>query len=216
MKIKETFSLFDSLSRRFPPTPLYRIDVEQIIEIGTRRGLKVTISDSTAEFDDLDDVKENRGERIKELRLSFSKESASYKSLSLKIDGGILLSCSNDDELIPAWHEMQRAIKKRVPYYARYMSPSSWMFVALSATALVGYANWPPHGSFARWALILTPLVLMLRSSFYLTTSGVVYLQKKHEVKGWFDRYGEKFVFALLGAVLAVAGQIIVKMYLGK
>ncbi|SDI83547.1 Predicted membrane protein [Paraburkholderia phenazinium] len=217
MKAKETFSLFDSLDCRFPPTPLYRPDLEQIIEIGIRRGLEVTIADGAAEFDDLDDVKENRGERIKELRLSFSKESAFFKSLSLKIgDGGMKLSCSNDDELIPAWHEMQRAIKKHVPYYARYASPSSWLLVTLGVIALVGYVNWPPHGTPARFVLVLTPLMLMFWSMFYLKANRVIYLQKKHEVKGLLDRYGEKLVFAIVGAALAVVGQIVVKIYLGK
>ncbi len=58
--------------------------------------------------------------------------------------------------------------------------------------------------------------MLMFWSMFYLKTNRIIFLQKKHEVKGLLDRYGEKLIFTIVGAALAVVGQIVVKMYLGK
>jgi hypothetical protein len=216
MKPKKTFALFDNLSCSFPPTPLYRSDLDVIVKIGVDRGLKLAISDDSDEFDDLDDLKENRGNRIKKLTLAFASET-SYKSVNVEITGeGISLSASKDDQLLPVWHEMKGAIEKRVPVQARFMKPTLWVFVTLCVLILVPRFNWPPSGSFYRYVAILLPAYMWALSLYYVKKSGGVYLQKQHEVESFWDKYGEKLVFTIGGVVLGVVGNIVTQKIMGK
>ncbi|MFM0272400.1 hypothetical protein PQQ59_17560 [Paraburkholderia aspalathi] len=216
MKPKKTFALFDSLSCNFPPTPLYRSDLEEIVQIGVDRGLKLAISDDKDEFDDLDDVKENRGNRIKKLTLAFSAEN-SYKSIDVRITGeGISLRASKDDQLLPPWHDMKSAIEKRVPVQARFMKPTFWIFITLCVLILVPQFNWPPSGSFYRYIAILFPAYMWVLSLYYVKKSGGVYLQKQHEVESFWDKYGEKLAFTIGGVVLGAIGNIVVQKIMGK
>ena len=71
MKTENTFSILSMTVDRFPPMPLYQSDLEQVIKIGTARGLKLTITEGKDSFDSLDALREERGDRVKKLWLKF-------------------------------------------------------------------------------------------------------------------------------------------------
>lgn len=216
MKPKEKSTLFDNLSCSFPPTHLYRADIEQIIQIGTSRELKVNISDSTAEFDDLDDVQENRGNRVKELAVSFSGKTA-FSSISLKIgSGGITLRSSKDDALVLAWHDIKSAIERRVPFHARFMKPTLWLTTLFCIAVLENKFNILPSNEFFRIGTLIVPIYLWAISLYYVKSNGGVYLQKEHEVPSLWDRYGEKTVTLIAGAVIGAIVTAVSQKLLGK
>ncbi|MGX7850936.1 hypothetical protein [Pseudomonas aeruginosa] len=223
MKPKTTFSLFDSKLVRFPPSSLYLTDIERLILIGADRGLNVKISDSTDEFDDLTDLIENRGKRIKSLNLIFSANSLpSILNNVIKLEigeKGISLRSANDDKLLPAWLAMKTYIENHEPIYAPLMKPTVWLLIVLGVLAVLPRLSWAPSESFARVLILAVPAWLCLYSAYYLKKTSV-YLQKKHEIEGFWDRNGEKILLAvfsaLIGAVLSVAGQLIVQKVLTK
>lgn len=214
MKRKSSSSLIDGLRHKFPPIPLYRSDLEEIVRIGHGRELRVRIADDQYDYENLDDLKENKGNRIKKLTLTLAPENFAYPSITIEVDNdGVLLRSSKDDKLVPVWHEIKDAIEKQLPWYARYMRPLSWAYGALIFLLLSPKKEqiregmewiasaWIGVGSFM--------FLLSLLSVLYLKRSRGVYLQREHEVQGFWDRYGEKLVFLILGTVLGVVGKVV-------
>lgn len=208
---KKTNSLFENQLAKFPATPLYLGDIERLIRVGTDRGLSVTISDSTDEYENLDDLIENRGKRVKNLSLAFAGESK-YNAINLEIgESKISLRAPKDDKLLPAWHEMKSLIENRAPVQARYMKPTLWFFVEMGMLGVLSQSNWPPSGSLIRIAMLLFPFVMGFYSAYYIRISGGVYLQRQHEVEGFWDRNADKIYLLVIGAVLGAVGQFIVQ-----
>ena len=214
MKTKKTSSMFDSLRHRFPPIPLYLSDLEEIVRIAQSRELVVKISDDKYEYEGLDDLKENRGSRIRRLTLSLALENSAYTSLTVEIDNdGVILRSPKDDKLVPVWHEIKDAIERQAPWYARFMKPLSWVYGALVMYLIPpkqepireGF-EWVLHAWFSVAGVML---LLSLLSVLYLNRSRGVYLQREHEVQGFWERYGEKLVFVVLGTVLGVIGKVV-------
>lgn len=214
MKKKTTSSLFDSLRHKFPPIPLYLSDLEEIVRIGQSRELRVQISDDKYDYESLDDLKENRGNRIQKLTLTLAPENSAYTSITVEIDSdGVLLRSSKDDKLVLVWHEIRDTIEKQAPWYARFMKPLSWAYGALLFLWLSPKKEQIQEGlewiaslwiGFASFMFLLSLLAVL-----YLNRSRGVYLQREHEVQGFWDRYGEKLVFLILGTVLGVIGKVV-------
>ncbi len=214
MKKKETSSLFDNLRHKFPPIPLYRSDLDEIVTIAQVRELRVQISDDKYEYESLDDLKENRGNRIRRLTLTLTPEHSAYTSITVEIDSdGVLLRSSKDDKLVLVWHEIREIIEKQAPWYARFMKPLSWAYGALLFLWLSPKKEQIREGLewvASAWVGVgSVMIVLSLLSVLYLNRSRGVYLQREHEVQGFWDRYGEKLAFLILGTVVGVIGKVV-------
>ena len=214
MKTKKTSSFLDSLRHRFPPIPLYLSDLEEIVRIAQSRELEVKISDDKYEYESLDDLKENRGSRIRKLTLTLAPANSAYTSVTVEIDNdGVILRSPKDDKLVPVWHEIKDAIERQAPWYARFMKPLSWVYGAL-VMYLIPPKQEPVRESFewflnAWFSVAGLMLLFSLLSLLYLNRSRGVYLQREHEVEGFWDRYGEKLVFVVIGTVLGVIGKVV-------
>lgn len=215
MKPKKKSSVFDSLKERFPPTPLYRADLEEIISIGKSRDLEMTISDDTAEFDDLDDVQENRGDRVKHLEISF--RSSPYSSIKLRITPmGISLTTSKVDELLATWHEMKSAIERRIPPHAVAMKPYLWGIIICVLVFFDNRFHVLPEKSSIK-LLILTPFAALLFGSFYyVQSSGGAYLKKQHEIMGFWEKNGREIIKIVGAAIFGAIAKSVVDMLIGK
>lgn len=214
MKKKKTSSFLDSLRYRFPPIPFYRSDLEEIVRIAETRELQVRISDDKYEYESLDDLKENRGNRIKKLTLTLTPQNSTYTSITIEIDNdGVLLRSSKDDKLVSVWHEIKDAIEKQAPWYARFMKPLSWSYGALIFIWLSPKKEQIREGF--EWVVIIWisvasfMILLSFLSVLYLNRSRGIYLQREHEVQGFWDRYGEKLVFLVLGTIIGVIGKVV-------
>ncbi|AEJ01480.1 hypothetical protein Nit79A3_1665 [Nitrosomonas sp. Is79A3] len=221
MKRKTTPSAFDRLRHRFPPIPLYRSDLEEIIRIANVRELTVRLSDDKHEFESIDDLKENQGDRIRKLSIIISPENSFLLSVDVEInDDGITLITSRDDKLLPIWHEIKEIIEKRLPWYARFMRPIIWIYTSAfvlwltpKPEQLTEDLEWLTRLGHAVGTL---SFLLSMISLIYLQTSKGIYLQRQHEVKGIWDRYGEKVILLILGTVLGVFGKVISDKLLGQ
>ena len=217
MKRKNKSSIFDALDQRFPPIPLYRSDLEEIINIAETRKLVVSISDDTHEFDSMNDLKDNLGDRIMRLSISMYPEKSDFNFfyIQIKIDeDGIKLHTSKDDKLIAVWHEIKEVIEKRLPWYARFMRPFPWFLIGATIFWLIPNESDQLQEGF-EWvtklgfAVAVFSYLLGLISLWYLQRSRGIYLQRQHEIKGIWDRYGEKVILLILGTVLGVIGKLI-------
>lgn len=194
---------------RFPPMPLYQSDLEQVIKIGTARGLKLTITEGKDSFDSLDALREERGDRVKKLWLKFYE--SPYTSITVAIGaGGVRIETSKDEKLLMTSLEIKEAFVDRLPVEARIMKPYAWCALALLVLYFAAHNGWKFSQNIAQCVAILLPLYLFGLSCHYVMANSVVHLKKKHEVEGFWNRYGEKALWLFAGSVLTVLGQLLV------
>lgn len=220
MKRKTKPSIFETLRHRFPPTSLYRTDIENIIEMANDRELDVKISDKDYEYYSLDEVQEQRGNRVDNLNIVMDKDNSIYKTLDLLIEkDGITVRCQKEDHLVPLWHEIKEVISKRVPWYARLMSPLSgawaivvWLWLGPSA----GEFNALPWAFAFAWLGLLGvfSFATIFSINYRLKNRGI-YLQKRHEVRDFWERNGDRILMLFLGTALGIVGTVIADVITG-
>lgn len=221
MKRKSKSSTFDNLRHRFPPTILYRTDIDHIIEMASDRGLDVKISDEDYEYVSLDEVQEQRGNRVYKLNIVADKDNSIYKTLALLIEkDGVTLRCQKEDHLVPLWHEIKELISKRSPWYARFMSPFGWAWAAivwLWVGPKADELNTLPQSMALVWLGVLASFMLAsIYSAYYRRTNRGIYLQKQHEVLGFWERNFDKMLMLVIGTILGVVGTVVANLITGK
>lgn len=221
MKQKNLSPLRNALRHKVPPIPLFRSDLEEIFAIAETRNFDIQISDDRYEYEDLDDLKANRGDRVKNITITLRRENKIplYMQIEVESDGVKLYSTKND-EMIAAWHEIKEIIDNRVPWYAAIMRPIYWLW----GTAIVLWIfpnekiseenmDWPV----VIWLVSILLLSAMSLSSFlYFRKNRGVYLQRQHEVQGFWSRYGERILFLVLGTLLGIFGKVASDMLSGQ
>lgn len=214
MKRKDKSSSFDTLRHRFPPIRLYRSDIDEVIEMAQARSLNIKISDDDYVYESIDEIEEHRGSRVYKLNIEVSKNNATIKTLDIYIEkDGVTLRTYREDQLVPLWHEVKELFSKRMPWYARLMAPFSWAWAAI-VWLWVGprydEISSLPQSMLLVWFGAFTFFVLAgLLSAYYRVSNRGIYLQKQHEVKGFWERNGDKILMLVMGSVLGVIGTII-------
>lgn len=220
MKRKEKPSFFDTLCHRFPIVRLYRKDLDEIIEIASSRNLEIKITDDDYEYESLDEVQEQQGNRVKKLRLNASLDESLFKSFDVEIDqDGVTVRAHREDELIPFWHQVRDLIAKKVPWYAKFTLPYVWAWVVIGWlwVASNDEAKELPRALLLTWFGVLVLSVAMAIFSFwYRFTNRGVFLQKEHEVLGFWTRNGEKIVMLIIGTMLGVVVKVVADLIIGK
>jgi hypothetical protein len=220
MKQKKA-SPIDRVRHRFPPIRLYRSDIEDIIQLAESRELSVKISNDDYEFEDLDDLKNNLGNKIKKLTISITDPSIILTNLILEIDtDNITLVSSKDDKLISVWHEIKDRLTEQVPWYAVFMKPFRWFFLFLMLFWINSHLEQLPNDF--KWisklwlGIMVISLMLGLVSEVYISKNKGIYLQKEHEVEGFWDRNSEKIYMLVLGAMLGAFFKVIADKLTGR
>jgi hypothetical protein len=221
MKRKEKSSIFDTLQHQFPTVRLHRSDLQEIIDISKASGFDIRISDDDYEYETLDEVREQRGDRVLRLILTMHLDKSICGTLFVKIEkDGVVVCSQKDDKLVPLWHKIKDLIANRVPWYARLMSPFVWAVVAITwlwnSPKRDEFSTLPPIILIVWFAVLLFSLGMSIFSFWYKRTNGGVYLQREYEVLGFWDRYGEKIVMIALGTLLGVLGKIATDYITGK
>lgn len=214
MKKKNSSSIFDELRHKFPPTPLYRSDLEDIISVAQSRELAILISDDQYEYESLDDLKENKGSRIKNLTITLTPDDSRLRTLTIKFNSdGVILASPKMDKLVYAWHEIKEIIERQVPWYSRFIRPLTWaygaifiLFISPKKDQIREGMEWVTTACVAGGSVML---FLSLISFVYLKQNRGVHLQREHEVQRFWDRYGEKLILLIAGTVLGVVGKFV-------
>lgn len=153
MKEKKAAHAAPILERHFPPMPLRRADLDDVLSRTRSWGLKARFSDDEFEYESLDEMADNRDGRVALLNVDFVGDyKGERRRLRLTIDGtGVQMRCSNQPSLLPLWDELCASFARRVPWYARFMRPLEWLvagslFVAFWAGAPAARSGSVLHG----------------------------------------------------------------------
>jgi len=218
MKPKTQFSFFDHLQYKVRLVWLYRADLEEILRIAQARGLKTRISDDRNEYDSLDDLREHRGEHVRNLSIDFT-DGKPFESANFKIGpDGVVLQTDKSDKLILFWQEAKEMLEKRAPWYSALTRPLPLLWAAVIVLWLPLKAfngkEWSSPVALAWTGSGLFLFIAAAVSQFFLWQSQSVYLKREHEVQGFWTRNGEKLIVLGIGAFLGALCTAIVNRLL--
>lgn len=203
--------------RRFAYAPLYLPDLEQIVTRAIARNLSVTISDDHHEYESLSDLRENAPPRLRKLSLHFSESTSVLRSVQLDIaPDGVTVAANKTDVLLAHWHEVVEIVQRRVPWYSKLLQPIGWGFLAFMFSSALTKVDPKNSTWYGEVGVFCAATFLSLLSFYYLRTFSGVHLKKEHEVTSLWEKYAEKIILLLIGALVGLAGKWIGDNFLSK
>jgi hypothetical protein len=217
MKRKETYA---RLTHEFSTVSIYRTDLDEILEISKTRGFYVKISDENYEYESIEELQNKQGNRILNLHLAICEEDPATDEIAriranvevIIKKNGVTITSPKKDNHVPIWQEIKDIIIKRESWYTKFMSPLGWSWMAITLLWISPRKNELhdlQHSEIFIWFGCFFFLIsMMIFSFFYQRINRGVYLQHKHEIIGFWERYGEKMVMMGLGSILTILGKI--------
>lgn len=215
--------------------PLFREDIDRIIDLLTESGCEVTISDNEHKFDDLDDLKSHRGSEIGELRIRANRKVG--QSIELEFEDSIVGipriglhghfsstdEPSDNGSLKNCWHEIRDLLNQRRQWYHSAFTPFLGLLgvyiismIGLSYALPLTSKHSSPNGEATSHtgigfdtvrALLFVASLCYLGVSLYIWRQcGTIWLDRRHEVSNFWKRNGDK---VLVGVVLLFIGGVI-------
>ena len=221
MKRKSDVQLFNRLKYRCPPVALYLEDITQIVEVLDKRGAQYSISDAEYHYESLDEIRSNRGEKVKGLTITARFE-GSYNSLSLEFErGAILLRSDKSEKLIVLWHEIRDILSRRAHWYLRLVCWPPMPYLAFAVVFLLPeqyelLAALPNKAYWLQWVppVIFLLALLSVLSALAILWQPVLYLKKEHELESFFARNAERLIVGFIGSIFGLVAKIIFDKFL--
>lgn len=214
MKKKSETSIFDDLNDSFVYTKLYKEDLEDVLELAADKSLKATISDEKYEYENLDEVIEQKGTLINSLTIEIESAESQFKKLVVSVKAHeITLRSSKTDNLIPVYVRVKEIISKRSSWRYKLIRP--WLyFYSLMALCWLRPLNsnieaLPAVSAKINIALYGVLISLALYSFTFKKYYRGIHLKKEHEVTNFFQRNSDKLIFTVIGFFLGIASKVI-------
>lgn len=177
--------------RSFLGVRLFLDEMELIVDMMARGGVRLTISDRDHEYDSLDDLLKHRGPRPKDFNIQVFDEKLTSETIRLSFwDGGIFLISS--DPPPPVYSQIKDLIERHnwngKPLLFILTIPA--LIPPIALIGLIGLAG-------GVGALFLIGSILAYYRLFHFG----VFLRRRHE-GGFFKRNVEDWGKAVVGAVL--------------
>ncbi len=181
-------------------------DLEQIIDDFGLKGFSYKIDDNEYEYENINELIDNRGVRPKSFRVFFTGEmqSLSYPEIVLKFSGNsVSITTSNEKALAI---ELSERLKSKQTAFSHALNPVKTYFL-LVIIAFMTYYEWESLLSFSgykwnHWLYIILNL-LAITSFYYHSHYLGVTLEKEHEL-GFFNKNKEKIIIMIIGAFLGL------------
>lgn len=207
-------SIVDRNRTSFVFLPLYLTDLNYLIELSKIKNFKCKISDQENEYDDIEDLLVSCGKHIRTLSLTFTKVDDSFKDVSIDVSNSeVVLRSSKEDECIALEQRFLSYLKARVPWYALLLRQLPWFLGSIGCIPIVFAQRSKPVGeSYFPYVSILCGIcgVMCLISVAVPYFWGGVYLQKKHEVLGFWGKYDKVFI-AVISSIVTLIGTWAIK-----
>lgn len=183
---------------------VFREDLEEIIHSLEAKGMKIKISDQGFEYETLDEVISQRGERINELDISGQEVNDNSGSLNI---------CFSKEKIyINSWgtgaprellYEIHEFLRKRRSIKKILSNPFIWYSVAILAfnVYIFGFLGTTKNTPFYIHGLLVLAVITWPISYLYSRFLTTVRLTR-HNEGGFFSRNREAIILLIIGAVL--------------
>ena len=204
MKIKEE----TSKSRYFYNVKMYLDDVEYILSLLENENLSITLENDTHQYDSLEEVCENMGEKVNSLEVKGEqKKDFHYGFVSFEIDkDSRRIYCSNK-ELFGVFYAIEEFLSKKTKPILIVFSVFAWgllLYLSLITRLIIGFKDQSFFGYPLFTSIIFTFTLLLLLSIYIKITHRGVYLVRRHVSKNFFSRNKDKFILLIIGGIFTL------------
>lgn len=204
-----------SLNKIITPIFLFLDDLEYISEIAEKYKYKIKFSDEEFSYDNIDEVRQARGNKTDNLRIDIYEESRwnsvdlNYKKGTLKIN---TWATTDAQKLI--WQDIVDHLQsKRAIVFKLIELITFWpLFYLLCFLPAIIISK---KALLKEWYIVLIALYIML----WLITLSVkkifacVYLQRRHEVDSFWKRNADKIILIVIGAIIGSCSKWIFDLF---
>ena len=199
---------------------LYLDDVLEIIgRIESLRPKTLTFSNKKYEFDTFEELKKNSGEKIKDLGINAHSD-VGYLSLDISRYSVTLYTDGKSQDVVSIWLLLRDFLKERSKWYSPFLNTMFW-YVIFFCFMILGTPFFGSRNKFLDaiyypylFALCIVSLFFIF-SLFHRWKGSIIYLNRSYEVSNFWDRNRDRIIFLIIGAVLSILGQIVIR-YLSK
>ena len=211
----------EHLSVHLPRVRLYRGDVENIIDILKKAGLKITIGDAEFVYDSLDELKAEKGPAVGYLQLKGIEEGSGVKGITLTLsnrENASLWLYGRHTSFEVCWHRLRDFLVSRRRWYYKVLNPwTAWILVLLAGLFGVTLKKlFPSLGDAAYIITYVSTLSYWLISLYWSRKYPVILLHRQHEHESFWRRNGDKIVLVIVSAVVGSAVTLAVKWLIGR
>lgn len=200
----------DDQDKKFPPCTLFLDDIEEIIQQIKSVTSDIGISDKSYEFDSIEELIQNSGSKIKELKLrgryGISVNIAKH-SIYLFVSG-------YDEKYIGVFYILREFLKSKVGWLRRFLRPMRWLFIVwFSLIGVPIISTIIKHKPELKvidqiYTIIFGLMLLFYVISLLLTWKGsTIYLERRHKVSKFWERNRDTII---VGIITAIIGGIVV------
>jgi hypothetical protein len=194
----------NNLTKNISPIFLFLDDLEYIYELAEKYNFKVKFSDQQFSYDNLDEVRQVRGNKTDNLRIDIYEESR-WHSVDLNYNNGSVQ--------INTWPttDAQKIIWQNiVDHFSRTRNAVSKLIGLITFWPLFYLLCFLPaviiskNETLKEWYIVLIALysVLWLITLSVKRIFACVYLQRRHEVNSFWKRNSDKIILIVIGAII--------------
>jgi len=214
------------LSRHLSPVKLFLNDIEEIITIIQSVCPEVNIANRDYEFESFEELKENSGHRLKELKISGHStvlSNRSYVSLDIKKYDIFLYSGAESEAVVGVWYTLKEFLQKKAGWISRFLNAVVWFWIfwiwlLISVILLETTKKYiEVHNIVEPFAIIAlgAAFLFLLLSLLKHWRGSIIYLERKHKVSNFWERNRDNIITGLIGAIIGatitLAGQFLIK-----
>jgi hypothetical protein len=180
---------------QFPSVKLYKNDIDEIFSLFNEYVYATEISDGKYDYDDLEDIRQTRGNFIPELFIEGKALNTSF-TLKLSRTTGNWLEVRNRDEFYLQMNDVLRSRKRRM------------LLGSIVASGLISFAGIMLGATYKIKPIVIISglLLFMLTILFGMWQRGVlskIYLTKKHEQPSFWNRNKDDLVKQIVSHIIS-------------
>jgi hypothetical protein len=199
-------------SKRYSALPIYLEDLEYILDQFKENKMKVEISDGEFSYDNIAEVKENKGDIIGEIKIRALGEGVG-ESITFEVDqyGTEISARSSKKEILLVWHEINNRINSKNRWYYIPLYPPAWVGGSIGTLIMLPFAILMEHKVPMFSVTTLVICLFGLLASLHKSQSVCkVHLYKKHAANTFIKRNGDKIIMLILGSILTLIAEYII------
>lgn len=211
MKPIKQASIFDRwLVYSTPAIRFYLSDLKELVRIAQAREMIVVIADDKHEFESVDELVTERGERVLDLTITASMSPHTlFRESEIKFRDAITVQTYKGEDRLALLHQdLVSFISGKRRWYVGLMRPTWWSMGIFGSFLPLYFAD--ARASDFPFAVMIVCTEMMLIGWLYLSLNRGVYLRKAHEIQGFWSRNQDKIVSGLIGSAL---GAIVTRFF---
>lgn len=207
-----------SLSKFLSPVTLYLDDINEIVDKMHSVTPEVSFATKDYGFDSLEEVREMKGDKLKELYITGGRYDI---SVDIKKHSVYLHTWGGSEANAALWHSLREYLKRKSGWHSRFLNIGAWsiIFAFWLIGSLILLTITERRAEVYHSAKSLTfvtggiTLFFLILCFLNLWKGSKIYLDRRHKVGNFWERNRDEIIkgiiYALIGGVITVVGKLL-------